>query len=98
MFFFWGPVAGEYTLDQADTTLERAFLYDNRINMFSMQEGENTALLLADPYGYNHEGLSTGRYDVIGWNSNLNELEVVRSVEGLTAVRKWGLQVVMLVM
>ena len=77
MFFFWGPVAGEYTLDQADTTLERAFLYDNRINMFSMQEGESAALLLADPYSHNHEGLSTGRYDVIEWNSTLNELEVV---------------------
>ena len=91
MFFFWGPVVGEYTLDQADTSLERAFVYDNRINMFSMQEGEHAALLLADPYGYNHEGLSSGRYDVIAWNSTLNALEVVRSVEGFDSGQKMGL-------
>ena len=73
--FSLGPVAGEYTLEQADATL-KGFIYDNRINMFSMQEEEREVLLLADPYGYNHEGVSSGRYDIIEWNSTLNELEV----------------------
>ena len=82
LFWFWGPIEGERTLEQADATHEQAFLYDHRINMFAMKEGEQAALLLVDPHATDFSNATTGKFDVLQWNSNSNQLEVVRSVYG----------------